>query len=102
MVPMPSLLEHPVTRNRTSTQVIRVVAALSLLGLGVGILALNMTESEAAKADFLRYWAAAKQLNPRATPSAPTATKSIEQSAGYPLSQPAFMRTPPVAFFLVM
>jgi hypothetical protein len=80
----------------------RVVAAFLLLAFGVCFLAFAMTENNAAKRDYISYWAAGHQLLHFANPYDGDTILRIERSAGFLDDKPFFMRNPPSAFFLAL
>jgi hypothetical protein len=79
---------------------IKVIAAALMLAVAVSILAYGMSDSEAAKRDFLCYWAAGQQLVHHQNPYDGDAILSIQQSAGYKETHPFYMRNPPTAFVI--
>jgi Glycosyltransferase family 87 len=80
----------------------RVVAAISMLMVGVCILAFAMSASDAANLDFISYWAAGQQLVHHGNPYDGDAILGIERASGYLNGRPFFMRNPPSAFFLAL
>jgi hypothetical protein len=80
---------------------LRVVAAISMLMVGVCILAFAMSASDAANRDFISYWAAGQQLVHHGNPYDGDAILGIERSSGLN-GRPFFMRNPPSAFFLAL
>lgn len=93
-----------VTSARPSSRVnpLRVVAACSMLAVGVCILAFSMSGSIAANRDFISYWAASQQLVQHGNPYDGEAILRREQSVGFAENRPAFMRNPPYGFFLAL
>ena len=81
---------------------LRAIAAFCLLALGAIILACAMKGNNAAKGDYISYWAAGQQLVHRGNPFDGAAILRIEQAAGYEANRPFFMRNPPSAFFLAL
>jgi Glycosyltransferase family 87 len=81
---------------------LRAVAAVSLLAMGVCILAFAMTANNAANRDFVCYWAAGQQLVHHGNPYDGPAILRIQRSAGFTDNRPFFMRNPPSAFFLAL
>ncbi len=90
------------TGRESKTNPWRVIAAVLMLALGVGILTVAMTSSNAANRDFVSYWAAGQQLVHHASPYDGEAILSLERAAGFVDNRPFFMRNPPVAFFLAL
>jgi len=81
---------------------LRVVAAISMLAVGVCILAFAMSASDAANLDFISYWAAGQQLVHHGNPYDGDAILGIERASGFLNGRPFFMRNPPSAFFLTL
>ena len=61
-----------------------------------------MSDSEAAKRDYLCYWATGHQLVHHGNPYDADAILRIQKSAGYTQNHPFYMRNPPTAFFLAL
>jgi hypothetical protein len=89
----------PKTRQDKVTP-IKVVAAALMLAVGVSILAYAMSDNEAAKRDYLCYWAAGQQLVHHQNPYDSDGILRIQRSAGYKENHPFYMRNPPIAFFI--
>lgn len=81
---------------------LRVVAAISMLAVGVCILAFAMSGSEAANRDYISYWAAGQELVHHGNPYDGNAILPLQHAAGYKLNRPMLVRNPPSALFLAM
>lgn len=81
---------------------IKVVVAAMMLAVGILILTYAMSASEAARRDFICYWATGQQLAHHADPYDGQAILQIERSIGYRASSPFFMSEPPTAFFVAL
>ena len=81
---------------------LRLLAAVSLLAIAVGILSLTMKSQDAGNRDYITYWAAGHQLIHRANPYDGQAILRLEKNAGFQNPRPFFMRNPPYAFFLAL
>jgi hypothetical protein len=95
-----TLSEHPPVQVKTNP--IRAIAAVSILAIGVCILAFAMTANNAANRDFVCYWAAGQQLVHHENPYDGAAILRLQQSVGFTDNRPFFMRNPPSAFFLAL
>jgi hypothetical protein len=95
--PMGTLVEHA---DKVSP--LRVVAACSMLALGVCILAFAMSSNTAANRDYISYWATGHQLVHHGNPYDGVSILWLERSAGFLDNRPFFMRNPPSAFFLAV
>jgi hypothetical protein len=84
------------------TSPIRTIAAALILSFGVAILSFAMTSSNAAKKDFITYWAAGHQLVHHANPYDGRAILALQRSAGFEDNRPFFMRNPPSAFWVAL
>jgi hypothetical protein len=81
---------------------LRMLAAASILGFGVAILAFAMSGSSAANRDFIGYWAAGHQLAHHGNPYDGPQILRLQREAGLTGPRPYFMRNPPTAFFMAM
>jgi hypothetical protein len=81
---------------------LRVIAAVSMLAVGVCILAFAMSGSEAANRDFISYWAAGQELVHHGNPYDGNAILPLQHASGYKLDRPMVVRNPPSALFLAM
>lgn len=79
-----------------------VVAASSILGIGVLILTFAISDSDAANRDFVFYWAAGKQLIHHANPYDGPEMLALERSVGFSDSRPFFARNPPYALWVTV
>jgi hypothetical protein len=83
----------------------RGLAAASIVAAGlcfvVGIYVIGLSDKNAAKRDFISYWAAGQQLAHGANPYDFGAVRGLELGAGREAGEPILMmRNPPVALFL--
>lgn len=78
------------------------MAACVLFAICAGILALAMSNGNAANRDFVSYWAAGQQLVHHADPYNSSAIFTLEKSAGLSALRPLIMRNPPFALFLTI
>ena len=82
------------------------LAALIALAVAAAVLAIYMvgiTDSSAAKSDFIGYWAAGHLLVHGQNPYDFQAVRALEIAAGRDPGEPVLMmRNPPVAFFVVL
>lgn len=92
--PIASSLEKP------KLNLLRVIAAVLLLAIGVTIMAVTSSNGVKANTDFITYWSAGQQLIHHGNPYDAGKILAIEQSAGYKASRPEFMRNMPTAFFM--
>lgn len=97
---MTTLSEHAPVQVKANP--LRVIAAVSILAVGVCILAFAMTAGNAANRDFVCYWAAGQQLVHHGNPYDGAAILRLQRSAGFTDNRPFFMRNPPSAFFLAL
>lgn len=81
---------------------LRMLAAGTMLAIGLGILAWAMSGSDAAKRDYICYWAAAQQIIHNGDPYDRVAVLRIERAYGYSNPHAAIMRNPPYAFPLLL
>src|SRR3984885_10861262 len=86
----------------SKTTPLRTIAAALILSVGVAILSFAMTSSNAAKKDFITYWAAGHQLIHHANPYDGPEILALQKSAGFEDSRPFFMRNPPSAFWIAL
>jgi hypothetical protein len=80
----------------------RIIAALCLAAIGVGMFVLIVKSNNAGQRDFITYWAAGHQLVRGANPYNGAAIQSLEHLAGCNLNYPLIMRNPPDALFLAL
>lgn len=84
----------------------RTLAAAGIVAAGfclvVGILIVGLSDKNAAKRDFIEYWAAGQQLVHGADPYDAAAIFRLERAAGYEDKEPRITFSPPVAFFLTL
>jgi len=80
----------------------RVVAALLMLVVGVGILAFAMSESEAANRDYDEYWAVGHQLVHHGNPYDSAGVLRVLQAGGSKGTSHMILRNPPSALFLTL
>jgi hypothetical protein len=80
----------------------RIVAALGLATVGVGLLVFIARNNDAGQRDFISYWAAGQQLIHGANPYDGAEILQIEHAAGFNRVQALIMRNPPEAFFLAL
>ncbi len=78
----------------------RIVAALGLVIVGMGILVLIVKNNNAGNRDFISYWAAGHQLVHGGNPYDGEAVWALERSVGYNSDYHLIMRNPPAALFL--
>src|SRR5437773_1332358 len=101
---MSTLLDtSPKTHETSKDKVtpIKVIAAALMLAVGVGILAYAMDSTDAAKRDYMCYWAAAQQMVRGHNPYDREAITSLQHAYGaVSYARAGFMRNPPYAFFL--
>jgi hypothetical protein len=81
---------------------LRVVAAALMLALGVGILAVAMSGSEAANRDYDEYWAVGHQLVHHGNPYDSAAVLRILQAGGCKGTSHMILRNPPSALFITL
>jgi hypothetical protein len=79
---------------------LRMLAAACMLAVGIGILTLTMSGTDAAKRDYMCYWAAGQQLVHHANPYDSVALLRIFKEHGFTGTRPGVMRNPPWAFFM--
>lgn len=96
---IPDALASDQSRKRVNP--LRVVAACSMLAVGVCILAFSMS-GNIAENDFISYWAAGQQLVQHGNPYDGDAILRHQQSVGFADNRPFFMRNPPYGFFLAL
>jgi hypothetical protein len=84
------------------SRVLRGLAACLLFAICGGILALAMSDGNAANRDFVSYWAAGQRLVHHADPYDSAAIFQLEQSAGWSEDRALLMRNPPFALFLTI
>jgi hypothetical protein len=80
----------------------RIVAALGLAAVGIGMFVLIVKSNNAGQRDFITYWAAGHQLVRGANPYDGAAIQALEHQAGCNLNYPLIMRNPPDALFLAL
>ena len=100
---MSTLLGTPTPQSRKDQVTpIKVVAAALMLAVGVAILAHTMDGADAAKRDYMCYWAAAQQMahgkNPSGTRGAGDTTSRRKSAA---LRQSVHALFPPASSFFV-
>ncbi len=83
-------------------RILHSIAAASILGVGGLILSFATSNSKAADSDFIAYWCAGKQLLLHRSPYDGPVILKLEHSFGSPDIVPAFMRNPPIAFFMTL
>lgn len=84
-------------------RVLRSLAALLILGSGIAILSLDMsTTGNAARKDFISYWAAGRLLLSHQNPYDSQSVFRLEKSVGFEEPEPLIMRNPPYALFLAI
>jgi Glycosyltransferase family 87 len=93
------LVPAPYTPKDKVTPV-KVIAAAMMIAVAVGILAYAMDGADAARRDYMCYWAAAQQLVHGQNPYDRAAITAMEHAFG--TSRATFMRNPPYAFFLAL
>ena len=81
---------------------LRIIGAICISAIGIGILVLIARVDNPGKRDFIEYWAAGQQLVHGANPYDSNAILQLERSAGYIHAQALVTPSPPVAFFLVL
>jgi hypothetical protein len=102
---MSGALETPAKPRATRTDKVKltkVIAAALMLAVGVGILAFTMDGTDAAKRDYMCYWAAAQQLVHKQNPYDRATITEIHHAYGSVAAKAAFMRNPPYALFLAL
>jgi hypothetical protein len=82
--------------------VLRVVAALLMLGVGVSFLALAMSESEASGRDYVLYWAVGHALVHHGNPYDARPILTMLHAGGYQLNTRMLLRNPPTALFITL
>ena len=96
------------TRNTASPasallqKILRGMAAAALFSICGGILALAMSNGNAANRDFVSYWAAGQRLVHHSDPYNSAAVFSLEKSAGWSADRALLMRNPPYGLFLTI
>jgi hypothetical protein len=82
----------------------KIVALIFMLAIGVGILDVAMTTTEALNRDFSEYWAVGQQLVHRRNPYDSMAIVSVLQAAGSKVTPQTHMilRNPPSALFITL
>jgi hypothetical protein len=80
----------------------RILAAVVLATVGVGMFVLIVKSNNAGQRDFITYWAAGHQLVRGANPYDGAAIQTLEHLAGCNLNYPLIMRNPPDALFLAL
>lgn len=83
-------------------RIMRGMAACVLFAICAGILALAMSNGNAANRDFVSYWAAGQRLVHHADPYNSPAIFQLEKSAGWAEDRALLMRNPPFALFLTI
>jgi len=83
-------------------KILRGMAAAALFSICAGILALAMSNGNAANRDFVSYWAAGQRLVHHADPYNSLAILALEKSVGLRTLRPLIMRNPPFALFLTI
>jgi Glycosyltransferase family 87 len=81
-------------------KLLHTIAAASILSVGVLILTYAMDGADAAKRDYMCYWAAAQQLVHGQNPYDRSAIAALQHAYGAAAARAGFMRNPPYAFFL--
>jgi hypothetical protein len=84
-------------------QILKKLAALAMIAVGIGILTLSMSgTTNYAQKDFISYWAAGQLLAHHQDPYDAGAVFTLEKSAGFTEPQPLVMRNPPYALLLAL
>ena len=115
-IPIKRLANSPTTQNRVTSETVswrasplRIATAICLLAvslmtvmaLGVAVLAVTKSARGVGSPDFVEYWAAGQLLTHGADPYEAAATLRLERSAGWNTEQPEITLSPQVIFFLV-
>ena len=80
------------------------IGAVSILSVGVLILAYSLSNSSGADRDFISYWASGKQLIHHRNPYDGPAILALQREAGSTFTAPfsMVMKNPPIAFFITL
>ena len=82
--------------------VARCLIMLATAGLVVGMMVLGLSDKDAAKKDFIEYWAAGQQLVRGANPYDATEVLRLESGAGLVGNEPQVTFSPPLGLALVL
>lgn len=90
--------------RKSKTNPWRIVAAVLMVAVGIGILSVAMSGSEATNRDYTEYWAVGHQLVHRGNPYDAASILLILQAAGSKATEHTHMilRNPPSALFITL
>ena len=86
--------------EKPKLNVVRIIAALLILSVGVAIMAVTSSSGVKANTDFISYWSTGQQLVRHRNPYDVNSVMALERSVGYTQARPEFMRNLPPALFL--
>lgn len=86
--------------RKDARSLLKTVAAILILALGIGFIGFVMSAQHAAQRDYICYWSAGRQLVHHQNPYDPSAILRIERSEGFQGDRAFFMRNAPNAFLL--
>jgi hypothetical protein len=99
---MSTLLASSAKPAKPKVTPVRMVAAALIVAVGIGFVAFAFGGEDAARRDYICYWAAGQELAHHGNPYDGTTILKLEQTTGYPGGRAFFMRNPPTAFAFVL
>ena len=102
MKPIPSSTTSGGDDSAPHASAWRVLVAALMLSVGIGILSVAMSGSEAADRDYIGYWGAGHLLLHRSNPYDSAAILGMLRAAGHPAQDAMILRNPPTALFMTL